>query len=1020
MKKLYLLLAVVLTFGISVSLYAQNIKTLKGQVTSDEGTLPGVNIMIKGTTTGTVTDVNGNYSIQVSPGDSLIFSFIGYIQATYAVNNQSVLDVTLSPETINLEELVVVGYGTVKKAASTGAISAVKGNVLEKAKTANFSNSIAGRVSGVVATTSSGEPGEDGTRLLIRGMSTTGDNSPLIVIDGVANRLGGLDRLNADDIESVSVLKDASAAIYGAQAANGVILVTTKKGMQGKPGFEFNYNQGIAQPTRLPQMADAATYSMLINEINYYRNPAGGLRQIYSDSDIQKYADGSDPLNYPNTNWEKETLKPFSLQDRETFSVRGGSKAVNYFASVGRLHQDGLYKNGILKYNQIILHSNTDFQITENLKAGLNLSYRNSDRYAPVNDQYTIFRAIYRTYPQIPAYYPGVGPSAGVESGLNPIILVTDAPGTDKNDESVINTLLNFEYRMPFAKAISLKGFMAMDYGFNLRETFSTPYICYSYDKSTDEYTQVNGGPVTPELTNSQYNNTLKTYNLSLNFEKSYGKSNIKAFLAFEQSESQATWFTAFRKGFISTQIPVLDMGGSDPLDKTVSGNNETFRRRNYFGRLSYDYSQKYLTEFQFRYDGSSIFAPGKQYGLFPSASVAWRLSEEDWFNVGGINNLKIRASYGLLGNDRVTPFQYLNAFGYRTNSYVVGGIPVSTFFIEQLANPDITWEKAKKLDIGLEINFLENFKAELDYFSEVRNDLLIPRTGSIPWVSGIVNEYNGSIIPYENIGKVSNRGIEVQLGYDKLFGGMHFYANGNFTYNKSNVEFMDDPEGIPEYQKQVGMPLGAQLLYQQVGIIRNEADLEKYPTLPGNVPGDFIYKDMDGDVEITADDRVREPLSNVPQIIYGFTTGIDYRSFDFNMTLQGQARVAQYVMPESGEIGNFFSTWADNRWRPTNTNGNYPRVDTRTSSSINGGLYRNNFWLDNTAFLRIRSIEIGYTAPKSLLSKLGVDKTRIYINISNLYTFTKIKDYDPEGNSESAQFYPQLRTFNFGITMGF
>jgi len=1020
MRRIYLLLTLGFAFVFQLSLNAQVTKTLKGQVSSADGTLPGVSVSVKGTTNGTVTDPDGKYSLQVKPGDTVVFTYVGYIKATLAFTNQATYNVVLVPESVQLEELVVVGYGTVRKAASTGAITAVKGKELVKAKTANFSNSFAGRVSGVVATTSSGEPGMDATRILIRGMSTTGDNSPLIVIDGVANRLGGLDRLNVDDIESVSVLKDASAAIYGAQAANGVILVTTKKGKEGKPVLEFNYNQGIAQPTRLPQMADANTYAQIINEINYYRNPDGGLRQIYSDEDLQKFADGSDPLNYPNTDWEKETLKQYSLQDRESLSVRGGTKAVNYFASVSRLHQDGLYKEGILKYDQINLHSNTDFQVSDNLKLGLNLSYRANDRLAPTNDQNTIFRAIYRTYPLIPAEYPGIGPSAGVESGLNPKVLVTDIPGTDKNTESVMNSLLNFEYRLPFAKDFTFKGFIAMDYGSNLRELFSTPYIVYSYDQSTGEYSEVNGGPVTPELTNSQTTNFLKTYNLSINYEKGFGKNNIKAFLAFEQSENTNKWFSAFRKGFLSTQIPVLDMGGSDPLDKSVWGNKSEYRRRNYFGRLSYDYNQKYFTEVQFRYDGSSIFATGKQYGFFPSASVGWRISEEDWFNISAISNMKVRASYGLMGNDRVTPFQYLNAYGYRPNSYVVGGIPVSTFYVEQLANPDITWEKAKKLDIGLELTFLEHFNAELDYFSENRNDLLIPRAKSIPWVSGIVDEYNGSIIPDENIGKVSNHGIEAQLGYNNTFGKTAFFASGNFTFNKSKVVFLDDPEGIPDYQKQEGLPLGAQLLYQQIGLFRTEADLEKYPSLPGNVPGDFIYKDVNGDGEITADDRVREPLSNVPQIIYGFSTGVEYKSFDANMTLQGQARVAQFVMPESGEIGNFFSSWADNRWRPTNTNGSYPRVDTRTSSSINGGLYRNNFWLDNTAFLRIRNLELGYSAPKSWLTKLHVEKTRIYVNVSNLLTISKIKDYDPEGTDEQAQFYPQLRTFNVGVNIVF
>lgn len=1003
-------------------------KKVTGKVTDTGGnSLPGVSVVVKGTTNGTITDANGAYSLSNIPENATLqFSFVGMKPQEVSVAGKNTIDVSLVEEAIGIEEVVAVGYGTQRKEALTGSITAVKGKELEKGKATNLSNSFAGRISGVVATTSTGEPGADGARLLIRGMSTTGDNSPLIVVDGVANRLGGLERIDANDIESVSVLKDASAAIYGAQAANGVILITTKKGAEGRPIFDFTYNQGVAQPTRLPKMADAATYAKIANEINYYRNPTGGMNQIYSAEDIRKYADGSDPLNYPNTDWEKETIKDFSLQDRQAFSVRGGNKAISYFASVGRQHQDGIYKNGVLKYDQINMRSNVDFQLTEDLKVGMDIAYRKSDKVFPTNSQGTIFRAIYRTFPQIAAYYPGVGPSAGVESGLNPNVLVTDAPGTDKQEESVINSLLNFEYKLPFAKDFVVKGFWALDHSYENQNKFSTPYTVYSYDEGTNKYNTVKGGPVTPELTMKQTNRSLQTYNLSLNYEKTFGVNHVKSFLAYEQSEQKMYWFTAFRKGFLSTQIPVLDMGGSDPLDKSVNGNEERFTRINYFGRLSYDYSQKYLAEVQFRYDGSSRFAKGKQYGFFPSASVGWRISKENWFNSSKISNLKVRASYGLLGNDRVTAFQYLNSFGYLPNNYLLDGSPVSTFKIAQLANPDITWEKARKLDIGVEMSFLDHFNAEIDYFHESRNDLLIPRSGSIPMVSGIVNQFSGDnppknvIIPYENIGEVANSGLEAQVGYSQEFGKLRVFANGNITYNKSEVKFMDDPEGIPDYQKQVGKPLGSQLLYQNIGIFRTADDLKKYTALTGNIAGDLIYADTDKKGSITADDRVRESLSNVPQIVYGLTTGFEYKSFDFSMMLQGQARVRQFVMPESGEIGNFFSSWADNRWSPDNINGTYPRVDTRTSSSINGGLYRSNFWLNNTAFLRIKNVEFGYTLPSSLLSRLHIQKTRLYTNVSNLLTFTKVKDYDPEGTSESAQFYPQLRMFNFGVNISF
>ncbi len=1003
-------------------------KNVTGKVTdSTNAPLPGVSIVIKGTTTGTISDFEGNFNLTNVPVDAtLVLSFVGMKSMEVEIANQSSFNIVMEEDAIGLEEVVAIGYGVQKKEAITGSITAVKGETLVKSQQPNLSNSFAGRMSGVIATTATGEPGADASRILIRGQSTEGNNQPLIVIDGVANRLGGLERLDPNDIESVSVLKDASAAIYGAQAANGVILITTKRGVIGKPVFSFTYNQGFAQPTQLPDMADAATYAQIFNEVEYYKNPAGGLNQIYAESEIQKFRDGSDPVNYPNTDWIDAVMKSVSLQDHQNLSVRGGNENVSYFVSLGRKHQDGIYKDGILKYDQINLRSNIDVTVTKNLKVGADISYRKEDRQFPINSAGDIFRAAYRTFPMLPARFTdsegNIYPSAGAEYGHNPTIIVTDIPGYDKQKRTILNTRLNFEYRLPFAQDFKLKGFWAEDRMFRPRTQFERNWIVYEpYDSSSGTYPEVKGGPVTPQLRQSQENSYLQTFNVSLNYEKQFGKSHIKAFVAFEQNEQSKDWFEAFRRGYLTDKIPVLDMGGAAPEESENSGNKEEFKRRNYLGRVSYDLSHKYFIEAQFRYDGSSRFPEGERYGFFPSTSAGWRISEEDWFTNEKISNLKIRTSYGLLGNDRVDPFQYLNSYALRQAAYVLDGQPVSTFIISQLANPSITWENAKKFDVGIEMNFLDYFNLELDYFHENRKDLLIPRSGSVPLVSGIVNEFGESnIIPDENIGEVSNQGIEAQLGFKKIISDFTVFANGNITYNKSEVINLDDPEGIPEWQKKAGKPLGSQLLYNAIGIFKDEAEIASTPSLPGNQPGDLIFEDVNNDGEITALDRVRESLSDVPQIIYGIDAGFVYKNLDFTMLLQGQARSVQYVLPESGTIGNFFSSWADNRWHPGNINGTYPRVDVRTSSSINGGLNRNNFWLYNTSFLRIKNVEIGYTLPKSLLSKLRLQYARIYLNGYNLATFSKVDDFDPEGTSESAQFYPQQRTFNIGVNVKF
>ncbi len=1024
------LLLMVLTLAMSF-VHGQGTETISGVVKdySNGDALPGVNVLIRGTNNGTVTDIDGRYTLSVPSDDNnivLVFSFVGYVSEEVTVNGQSTINVDLSLDLISLQEVVVVGYGEKSKETLTGSVSSVEGKEFVKSPQPNLSSSFAGRVPGVIALNRSGEPGFDDATLRIRGVSTPGENNPLVVIDGVANRLGGLNRLDPNDIESISVLKDASAAIYGSQAANGVILVTTKRGTKGKPVFSFSFNQGFVKPVTLPDMADAPTYARILNEINFYRNPGGGMNQIYSEEEIARFGDGSDPDNYPNTDWVGASVRNFTLQDTENLSVRGGGEKVSYFASLGRVHQESIYEGGITEYNQLSLRTNLDLQLTDNLSAQLDVTARQEDRLFPTTGAGDIFRAIYRTYPTIPTRYSNGLPSPGVESGTNPLVLVTDVPGTDEQPTTILNTLLSMEYKLPFFEAISLKGFYAEDRSFARRKEFSKPYIVYQINNSTDPPTfdEVIGAPDsgTPELFERQNNQSLRTANFSINFKKEFGKHFVQAFVAYEQQEDDRNEFEAFRSGFLSTQIPEFNQGGAQPEQSSNDGFSERFTRRQYFGRVSYDYDQKYLAEAQFRYDGSSRFADGNRFGFFPSISLGWRITEESWFDVQAINNLKLRGSFGLLGNDRVNPFQYLNSFTLRPTDYVSSDqSPIPIFIINQLANPSITWETAQKLDLGLEMNFFQHFGLEFAYFRETREDLLTARQGSLPLVTGIVNERDlSSIIPQENIGEVRNEGFEVLANYNQSFSKVNVFASANLTYNRNEVVFLDDAEGVPDYQLRKGKPLDAELLYEAIGIFREQDDLDNNPTLPGQQLGDLIYRDVNEDGVIDDLDRVRQDLSNVPQIVYGVTLGASYKNFDVSILLQGQARSAQYVLAESGEVGNFFSSWADNRWSPSTPDGTFPRVDVRSSSSINGGLNRNDFWLQNTSFLRLKNVELGYNIPASVLNRIGFQSIRVYANGFNLATFTDVEDIDPEGSSGNGQFYPQQKIFNVGLNVKF
>lgn len=999
-------------------------QSVSGTVRSAEGPLPGVSVGVKGTSTGALTDANGKFTLNAPANATLVFTYIGFV--TQELPATANMTVTMETEDAKLSEVVVVGYNAQRKATLTGSISQVKGADLVKSPAANVSNSLAGRFSGIVINNRGGEPGYDGSSFTIRGLATTGNNDVLIVVDGVPGQVGGLERLNPNDIESVSVLKDASAAIYGSRAANGVILVTTKRGKTGKPVINASFNQGFSSPTRLPKMADAATYATIANEIAYYNNKAGGMNQQYTAEEIAKFGDGSDPINYPNTDWTKETLKKTALQNQANVSVAGGTDNVRYYLSAGMLYQDGLYKEGATKYKQYNFRSNIDANITKDFKVSLYLSGRQEDRKYPISGAGDIFRSIYRAYPTIPARYPNGLPSNGIE-GSNPVMMATDAGGINNNPTQVFNGILKGSYNIAAVKGLSVDGFAAFDKSWSFGKAFSTPYLLYAYNKTTTNYDSriVGGNNNAATLNENQQNLAQATYNIKINYQRDFGVHHLNTFIGYEQSKIARENFAASRINYLSILTPELSQGGTAATDRDNSGSSYNFTRKSYFGKLAYDYDEKYLAEVQMRIDGSSTFPDGNRYGYFPSASVGWRISKENFMkDVSFINDLKLRASFGTLGNDNVGLFQYFTNYSLK-NQFVVnssnGPVIVPGLDLTKLANSQITWEKARKTDIAIEGALLNGLNFEFIWFKQQRSDILATRNASIPFVSGIVNPFGADpLVPSENIGKVSSKGVEATLGYNKRVGKFSYGASGNFTYAKSNIEFIDEAPGVLPYQRQTGNPLNTYLLYRAIGIYRTQEEIDKTPHLNGAQPGDLIYEDYNKDGQITADDQVRSQYGNIPLITYGAMLNFGYGDFDLSAVFAGQAKVSQYVLPESGTVGNFYSSWADNRWSPTNTNGSYPRVDTRASSSINGGLYNNTFWLDNASFLRLKNIELGYTLPASKLSLLHMQSARLYVNAFNLFTITKVKDYDPEGNSGSGQFYPQQKIINVGVNVSF
>jgi len=1006
---------------------------VSGKVTDEKGaTLPGVSVTLKGTTTGVVTDVNGNFSITVPNlgSGTLVFTYIGYLSQEVSLNGQKGINVTLQPDTRNLNEVVVVGYGTQKKATLTGSVSVIKGADMVKSPEPDLSNSFAGRVSGVTANNISGEPGYDGSSILIRGLATTNNNTVLVVVDGVPGQIGGLERLDPNDIESVSVLKDGTAAIYGSRAANGVILITTKHGKTGKPTISYSFNQGFDSPTRLPQMANAAQYAQIVNDISYYDSPTGGLNQVYSAAQIQKFADGSDPVNYPNTNWEKLTLKNFARQNQNSLTLSGGSDDVKYFVSAGTVYQDGLYKNGATNYNQYNFRSNIDANVTKGFKVGLSLSGREEDRQYPQSGAGSIFRMIYRSYPTSAGFYPNGLPTTGIDQ-VNPALVATNIGGTNVNPILTFNGILKASYEIPGVAGLSIDGFYAVDKSGNSDKSFSVPYSVYSYNSATGIYTPSieGGGPNgLASLYQSQLNQSLITSNIKLNFARQFGKHNVNAFVGYEQSKTTYSFFWAQKNDFPTVTTPELSQGGTAPTDATNGGSssdnngNFDYNRQSVISRLAYDYDEKYLLEGQFRADGTSLFAPGHQWGYFPSISAGYRISKENWFadNVKFINDLKIRASYGVVGDDLEQAYQTFN--NYSLNNVFVsdngsGATLQPGVSLTKLGNTNATWETAKKTDIGINAVFLNNFTLEAIYFTQVRGNILGFQSGSVPATSGIVNPAGGDIVPEININKVNSSGFEGTLGYQHP-GKFSWGASGNFTYAKSKIIYIDQAAGTLPYQSQIGGPLNNYLLYDAIGIFRSQAQLNSTPHVPGAQVGDLIYADVNHDGQITAADQTRTKYGNIPQIVYGFSLNAGYKNFDLSVLFSGQAEVSQYVLPESGTIGNYYSSWANNAWSPTNPNGSYPKVSDRTSNAVSGGSFPSTFWLNDASFLRLKNAQLGYTLPSSAISALHISALRLYVSAFNLFTFSKVKDYDPEGTSGSAQFYPQQKIINVGVNV--
>ncbi|MDN5214999.1 SusC/RagA family TonB-linked outer membrane protein [Fulvivirgaceae bacterium BMA12] len=984
-------------------------RDISGKVTDENGNeLPGVNVLVKDTNIGTITDLNGNYVLNV-PDDAtiLVFSYVGYITEEVDIAGRSTVDFVLTPDIETLSEVVVIGYGTQKRKEVSGAVAQVDGKELTRAPISTLTNALSGRLPGLTIDQRSSEPGRESTAILVRGQGTIGNNAALIVIDGVAN-VDGLARLDPNDIESVTVLKDASAAIYGAQAANGVILVTTKRGESGKPSFNYSFNAGFNSPVSLVDVADGLEYATYINRVDFYNTDWDpGYIPLYSDADIENIRTGTTPT----TEWHKSSYKDFFSQTSHNFSVRGGSEKVRYFLSARYFQQGTIFvgdNNGENK--QYNIRSNTDFTFGKGLDIGLNIALRQQDVETSAARGPGILVNGVKSSPLIEKFvngdtrYPATG-----RSFQNPVAMLR-AGGYLRNERRNQSAMLKFNYEIPKINGLAIGGFFSVGMDTDMAKNFLKPWLYYVENASDPNGIPEASTSGISQLDQRHDRTRILTSNFRTTYKKTIGeKHNLDALLQVEKQEIRTDWFSAGNDNFLSTASDFLGSGSDAREDSYVNGAASELARIGYSGRLNYNYEGKYIAQFLFRYDGSERFAKGQRFGFFPGASLAWVISDEDFLNNSElVSNLKLRASWGQLGNDRIGAFNYLSRFRLG-NSTVVDGATVPGIVETGSANPDVTWETTETINIGLEAAFFDNkLNLELDVFDMQTTGILTSPQLTLP-------QYTGITPPQQNIGRHQNRGFEVAASYRQQKGELSFSIGGNASYTRNKVKFFDEPPFDEAYQSQTGKAWGSPLQYRAIGVFRTQDELDNLPTRPGDRLGKVMIQDTNGDGEITLADRVRTKPGN-HDFYYGITTQVTFRNFDLNMLWQGATGGLKTFQSFFSAGNNGLAIVAEESWGPDNFNGTWPTAPRDAHDT--------DFFRLKADYIRLKTLEIGYTLPENVVSTIGLNNVRVYASAYNLLTFSKILSKygftDPEQLNAEAQDFPTLKTINLGVNVSF
>lgn len=1021
---------------------------ITGQVIDDTGSpLTGVNVLIKGTLIGTSTDRDGHYTINVGDESAvLVFSFIGFKTLEQTIGARTVIDVTLESDIKSLEEIVVMGYGSQKKAAVSGSVVTLQGEDIVESGVTNLTGTLAGKTPGVIAVQSTGLVGQDNTKLYIRGKGTLGNTDALIVIDGITDR-GDFARLNPEDIESISVLKDASAAIYGTRAANGVILVTTKRG-SGKRTPKFNVTTSFTAAAPTVRMKAIDSWKWARYEKDQLDNTSVVLTPQFNEQQIEWLKDGSKPDEYPNTDWFDETIKDYTAASNTSISAQGGNDVISYFISSQYLSQEQIYK-GDFPFKQIQVRGNFDLKLSEKLSLGLDLMNRREDGKYNKFDYYNGSggytggesdqewqaaaaggNGFIGTSPWLVGRLSNgqLGKGAQPLGGSNPIGLLDPANGFNRIINDVLNTKITLNYDI--TEDLTFTAYGAFDKTNLSTKKFQGVFKEYLYNSTTDEFVAVPDGSK-PNLKQRKTNTSNDLFNFKLTYLKSFGQHDIDAFVAYEQSKVRMDYIEVFRGDFGGNALAEIFAGS--PSNQVTDGRSSAFGRQNYFGRVNYGFKETYLATFSLRKDGSNNFAEDHRFGTFPAVSAGWVISNEPFLKgVKAVDFLKFRASWGQMGNDNIEPFQYLSTYEFTDYSAWCCGVQVGYdfgdgegeqpgFFESTVANPGVTWETAATTNFGIEGRLLNNtISIDVDVFSSHREGILIQRSASFP-------DYTGIVLPDENLGEVNNKGFEIQLGYqNQLSSDFSFFINGNISKATNEVVFLDEPAGVLPWQKWEGKPIDSFYGYQSNDLYRTEEQLTEdgWTLSEGNIPGTYVVwnkwfnqgairlVDQNDDGDITDADRVRTNKSLIPTTQYGINVGFTFKNFDISALIQGQA--GGYYSSNSFVINHDIF---DDSWSPENPDAKYPIAT--PPYGIGALTYSSDFWLVKSDYMRLKNVNVNYRIPKRLSEKLKIDGANVFLRGNNLAILKAEEDnIDPETASTTGNFL--MKSVQLGINFNF